>query len=92
MSADAREATTYALYASQSGLSLPDPQYYLDKKQFDSISDAFHAYVVELFLLAGWESGAAASRASEVIDFEQTLAPLFVPKEKLQDPWLPTTA
>ncbi|KAE8894396.1 Endothelin-converting enzyme 1 [Phytophthora fragariae] len=86
VSADAREATTYALYASQSGLSLPDPQYYLDKKKFDPISDAFHAYVVELFLLAGWESGAAASRASAVIGFEQTLAPLFVPKEKLQDP------
>jgi putative endopeptidase len=86
VTADAREATTYALYASQTGLSLPDPQYYLDSEQFDSISDAFHAYVVELFLLAGWESGAAASRASAVIGFEQTLAPLFVPKEKLQDP------
>ncbi|KAL4102611.1 hypothetical protein PRIC1_006355 [Phytophthora ramorum] len=70
----------------QSGLTLPDPQYYLDKKQFDSISDAFHAYVVELFLLAGWGSGEAASRASSVIGFEQTLAPLFVPKEDLQDP------
>ncbi|KAF1775190.1 Metallopeptidase, catalytic domain [Phytophthora cactorum] len=86
VSADAREATRYALYASQTGLSLPDPEYYLDKKQFDSISDAFHAYVMELFLLAGWESGAAASRAASVIGFEQTLAPLFVPKEKLQDP------
>ncbi|GMF11101.1 unnamed protein product [Phytophthora lilii] len=86
VSADAREATTYALYASQNGLSLPDQEYYLDSKQFDSISDAFHAYVVELFLLAGWESGAAASRASAVIGFEQTLAPLFVPKEKRQDP------
>ncbi|KAG7378628.1 hypothetical protein PHYPSEUDO_009813 [Phytophthora pseudosyringae] len=86
VSADAREATTYALYASQTGLSLPDPKYYLDKKQFDSISDAFHAYVVELFILAGWESSAAASRASSVIGFEQTLAPLFVPKEDLQDP------
>ncbi|ETP54768.1 hypothetical protein F442_00602 [Phytophthora nicotianae P10297] len=86
VSADAREATRYALYASQTGLSLPDPEYYLDKKKFDSISDAFHAYVVELFLLAGWESRAAAARAASVIGFEQTLAPLFVPKEKLQDP------
>ncbi|KAF4046363.1 Peptidase family M13 [Phytophthora infestans] len=86
VSADAREATRYALYASQTGLSLPDPAYYLDKKQFDSISDAFHAYVVELFLLAGWKSRAAAARAASVIGFEQSLAPLFVPKEKLQDP------
>ncbi|OWZ01680.1 Endothelin-converting enzyme [Phytophthora megakarya] len=86
VSADAREATRYALFASQTGLSLPDPDYYLDKKKFDAISDAFHAYVVELFLLAGWESRAAAARASSVIGFEQTLAPLFVAKEKLQDP------
>ncbi|POM78626.1 Neprolysin CD1, peptidase family M13, neutral zinc metallopeptidase [Phytophthora palmivora] len=86
VAADAREATTYALYASQTGLSLPDPEYYLNKSKFDAISDAFHAYVMELFLLAGWESRAAASRASSVIGFEQTLAPLFVQKEKLQDP------
>uniref|UniRef100_A0AAV1TP40 Peptidase M13 N-terminal domain-containing protein n=1 Tax=Peronospora matthiolae TaxID=2874970 RepID=A0AAV1TP40_9STRA len=86
VSADAREATAYALYASQTGLSLPDPQYYLDHKMFKSISDAFHAYVVELFSLVGLESHKAASQASSVISFEQTLAPLFVPKEELQDP------
>uniref|UniRef100_A0AAV1TPZ6 Endothelin-converting enzyme 1 n=1 Tax=Peronospora matthiolae TaxID=2874970 RepID=A0AAV1TPZ6_9STRA len=86
VSADAREATAYALYASQTGLSLPDPQYYLDHKMFKSISDAFHAYVVELFSLVGLESHKAASQASSVISFEQTIAPLFVPKEELQDP------
>uniref|UniRef100_M4BLC7 Peptidase M13 C-terminal domain-containing protein n=1 Tax=Hyaloperonospora arabidopsidis (strain Emoy2) TaxID=559515 RepID=M4BLC7_HYAAE len=86
VSADAREATVYALYASQTGLSLPDPQYYLDHKKFETISDAFHAYVVELFSLVGSESREAASQASLVISFEQMLAPLFVPKEKLQDP------
>ena len=58
----------------------------MDRKQFDSISDAFHAYVAKLFVLVGWGSRAAASQASTVIDFEQTLAPLFVPKEKLVDP------
>ena len=84
--ADARESTTYALYASQTGLTLPDPQYYMDHKQFDSISDAFHAYVVEVFSLIGWKSHKAASRASSVIAFEQALAPLFVAKENLQDP------
>ncbi|CAI5727659.1 unnamed protein product [Peronospora destructor] len=86
VNADTREATVYALYASQTGLSLPDPQYYLDHKKFDSVSDAFHAYVVKLFVLVGWGSRAAASQASTVIDFEQTLAPLFVPKEELKDP------
>uniref|UniRef100_A0AAV1TL18 Endothelin-converting enzyme 1 n=1 Tax=Peronospora matthiolae TaxID=2874970 RepID=A0AAV1TL18_9STRA len=86
VSADAREATVYALYAFQTGLSLPDPQYYLDHEKFITISDAFHAYVVELFSLVGSESHEAASQASSVLLFEQTIAPLFVPKEKLQDP------
>ena len=40
----------YALYASQVGLSLADPQYYLNRKQFDSMSDAFYAYAVKLFV------------------------------------------
>ncbi|UIZ24902.1 hypothetical protein KXD40_006751 [Peronospora effusa] len=77
--ADARETTVNALYVSQNGLSLPDLPYYMDRKKFDSISDAFHAYVVKLFMLVGWGSRAAASQASTVIGFEQTLASLFVP-------------
>ncbi|CAI5719784.1 hypothetical protein KXD40_006594 [Peronospora effusa] len=81
--ADAREATVHVLYAWQNGLSLPDIQYYLDRKMFDSISDAFHAYVVKLFVLVGWEPRAAASQASTVIGFEQMLAPLYEP---LDDP------
>ena len=83
---DQRESNTYALHASQTGLSLPSPEYYLDPKEFDSVSAAFHAYIVELFSLVGWDSHEAASQASSVIAFEQTLAPLFVPEEKLQDP------
>ncbi|CAH0482457.1 unnamed protein product [Peronospora belbahrii] len=83
---DARDTTVYVLYASQTGLSLPDPEYYLDEKKFDAIHDAFHAYVMKLFMLVGWESREAALQASAVIGFEQTLAPLFVPKENLRDP------
>uniref|UniRef100_A0AAV1TL33 Endothelin-converting enzyme 1 n=1 Tax=Peronospora matthiolae TaxID=2874970 RepID=A0AAV1TL33_9STRA len=84
--ADSRDATVDALHASQTGLSLPSPEYYLDPKEFASVSAAFHAYIVELFSLVGWDSHNAASQASSVIAFEQILAPLYVPEEKLQDP------
>ncbi|TDH71097.1 hypothetical protein CCR75_005738 [Bremia lactucae] len=83
---DAREATRYALHALQQGLTLPSPQYYLDKKQFDSIKDDFYAYVLTLFQLAGYDANTSASQAASVLSFEQVLAPLYVPKEKLQDP------
>ncbi|CAI5718984.1 unnamed protein product [Peronospora effusa] len=71
--ADARKSTVNALYASQNGLSLPDLPYYMERKKFDSISDAFHAYVVKLFMLVGWGSRAAASQASTVIGFDKRL-------------------
>lgn len=75
-----------SLYVTQTGLSLPDPQYYLDREQFDSVSKAFHAYVEELFSLIGYEPRQAAAQASSVIAFEQKLAPLFVPTTMLEDP------
>ncbi|CAH0514658.1 unnamed protein product [Peronospora belbahrii] len=75
----------YVLYASQTGLSMPGPEYYLDRNQFGSTRDAFHAYVMELFRLVGLELRAAASRASAVVAFEQTLAPLFEQEEQSKD-------
>ncbi|CEG35337.1 endothelin-converting metalloprotease family [Plasmopara halstedii] len=86
VSADAKEATVYALYASQMGLTLPDPEYYLDTKKFATVEDAFHGYITKLFRLVGVEADAAAAQAIAVITFQQQLAPLYVPKEKLQDP------
>uniref|UniRef100_M4B1V1 Peptidase M13 C-terminal domain-containing protein n=1 Tax=Hyaloperonospora arabidopsidis (strain Emoy2) TaxID=559515 RepID=M4B1V1_HYAAE len=83
---DAGEATVYAMYASQSGLTLSDPQSYLDRQRFDAISGALYAYGTQLFSLAGWESRAAALQASSVIGFQQTLAGLFVPRAVLRNP------
>ncbi|TDH71096.1 hypothetical protein CCR75_005735 [Bremia lactucae] len=86
VTADAKEATQYALYATQSGLSLPDPEYYLNKKHFESLREAFFTFVLDLFRLTGFETDAAASHATTVLAFEQLVAPLYVPKETLQDP------
>lgn len=82
ISADAIQTTTYAFSVLPKGLSLPDPQYYLDQAQFDSIRVDFHTYIADFFSLVGWDSKEAASQASTVIAFEQTLAPLFVPQEE----------
>ncbi|CAH0478189.1 unnamed protein product [Peronospora belbahrii] len=85
VSGDDPEVDVYVLYASQTGLSMPGPEYYLDRNQFGSTRDAFHAYVMELFRLVGLELRAAASRASAVVAFEQTLAPLFEQEEQSKD-------
>lgn len=86
VSADERDATTYALYASQTGLSLPDPEYYLDADKFDAIAAQFRAFVKAMFTLAGWDAADAEENAEMVVAFEQKLAALFVPKEQLKDP------
>ncbi|KAL8007638.1 putative peptidase M13, metallopeptidase, catalytic domain superfamily [Plasmopara halstedii] len=86
VSADARAATTYALYVSQTGLSLPDREYYLDKKKYASIRDDFHTYISTLFRLVGLNPDSADALAVAVSRFEKKLAEFHVPKEDLQDP------
>ncbi|DBA05274.1 TPA: hypothetical protein N0F65_007436 [Lagenidium giganteum] len=86
VSPDAKDATTYVLYASQTGLSFPDPQYYLDSAMFDEYKDALHANIKTLFELAQWHPEAADANAQMVINLEQQIAKLFVPKEDLEDP------
>ncbi|TMW65715.1 hypothetical protein Poli38472_008357 [Pythium oligandrum] len=84
--ADAKDATVYALYASQAGLSLPDPDYYLDAKQWKELVDPYKQYISTVFQLAGWSEADAVANQAIVITFEQSLAKIYVEKEKLMDP------
>lgn len=60
---DAKDATAYILYANQSGLGLPDRDYYFDER-FAGQREAYGAYVEQLFELAGVRS---ADRAAETV-------------------------
>jgi putative endopeptidase len=52
VSQDLKNSTSYILYASQGGLSLPDRDYYLkDDEKSKKIREAFIAYIAELQLL-----------------------------------------
>ncbi|KAI9913777.1 hypothetical protein PsorP6_004988 [Peronosclerospora sorghi] len=75
-----------ALYASQTGLTLPDPVYYREPTQYNALRNAFHAYVLTLFRLAGWDDRTATAHTSRVLRFKETLASFYVPKKTLQDP------
>ncbi|HEX8445192.1 MAG TPA: M13 family metallopeptidase [Sphingomonas sp.] len=70
---DDRDPETYIVSLSQSGLGLPDRDYYLksDAKLAEART-AYVAYLIKLFTLAGIADGAA--RAKAVIDFETRLA------------------
>src|SRR5256885_2529854 len=60
---DLKAPDRYAVYLNQSGLGLPDRDYYL-KPEFAAQREAYAAYATRLLTLLGWEDPAgAASRA-----------------------------
>lgn len=72
---DAKNSTMNVLYMSQSGLGLPDRDYYL---KTDSISEdlksKYKAHVAKVFVLLGEEEAKAAELAETVFNVESALA------------------
>ena len=68
---DVREPERYALYLSQSGLGLPDREFYL-REQFAAQKQAYQAYVAKMLGLAGWE--APDTHAAAIVALETGLA------------------
>lgn len=57
----------------QSGLGLPDRDYYFgDDQQLRAVRDAYSAHITRLFGLVGWQNGSAA--ASRIAELEHRLA------------------
>ena len=70
---DARAPENYVIVTAQSGISLPDRDYYLkDDPKLETVRTAYKAYLAKLFTLAG-ESNADA-RANAVFEFEKAVA------------------
>jgi putative endopeptidase len=68
---DEKNPDRYAVYLGQSGLGLPDRDYYLTPA-FAEKKKAYQAYVARLLELSGWANPQAASAA--VVDFETRIA------------------
>ena len=70
---DAKNSSEYALYLSQSGLGLPDRDYYLkDDEKFTKIRASYEQYITDILAKSGVEN--AADAAKSVIAFESALA------------------
>ena len=68
---DAKNATEYTLYATQSGLGLPDRDYYFEES-FANVRDKYGEYITTLYDLAEMDGSAEASQT--VMDIETGLA------------------
>jgi predicted metalloendopeptidase len=60
---DAKDPTQYIMYLSQSGLGLPNKEYYFDEgENFQTIRDEYLKHIEKMYQLAGLEDGAAAAK------------------------------
>src|SRR5436305_494341 len=80
---DLKAPDRYSVYLNQSGLGLPDRDYYL-KPEFAAQREAYAAYATQLLTLLGWSDPAGA--ASGAIAFESAIAEDGWDKTKLRDP------
>jgi len=71
VSEDQKDPTRHTLYASQSGLGLPDRDYYL-KDAFKDKKEKYHGYVARMLDMVGWP--AASKRADEIVALETRIA------------------
>ena len=80
---DLKAPERYAVYLNQSGLGLPDRDYYL-KPEFAAQRQAYADYATQLLTLIGWDDPAGA--AARAIAFETKIAEDSWDKTKLRDP------
>ncbi|MBM3997995.1 MAG: M13 family metallopeptidase [Planctomycetes bacterium] len=85
VSPDAKKSDEYAIYLTQSGLSLPDRDYYSsDEERFRRIREALAKYVRDLMAEAGFTQ--ADRIAKNVVDLETRIAESHWDRVQNRDP------
>lgn len=80
---DQKNPNVYAVYLQQSGLGLPDRDYYLNP-DFDAQRTAYRNYAEKMLGLIGWRDADRA--ADDVVAFETRLAQASWTKPEQRDP------
>jgi endothelin-converting enzyme/putative endopeptidase len=81
---DLKNPTRYAAYASQSGLGMPNRDYYLLKgEKYDTYRKAYRDYIVTIEKLAGINE--AEARADRIIALETQIAKIHWTPEQSRD-------
>ena len=89
--ADAKSPDRYAVYLGQSGLGLPDRDYYLEAS-FAAKKAKYQAYIAQMLKLSGWHDAEAMAKA--VVAFETRIAQASWSRVQERDPdktYNPTT-
>ncbi|MGB2741891.1 MAG: M13-type metalloendopeptidase [Cognaticolwellia sp.] len=84
ISVDAKDSTRYATHVWQSGLGLPDKDYYFnDTERFEKLRAGYIAHIENMFNLAGLKDGKAA--AQTIMALETKLAGFHWSKVESRD-------
>ena len=84
MSPDLKDPTRYTIYTGQSGLGMPNRDYYLlTGAKYDGYRAAYRAYVIKLQALAGIPD--AAAKADRIIALETAIAKIHWTPERERD-------
>ena len=84
---DQKDASHYIAAVSQSGLTLPDRDYYLsDDAHMQEVRTKYHDYIVTLMKLAGDSPARAEKTAADVLRIETALAKASMPRDQMRDP------
>lgn len=85
--ADAHDAAHYMVWLVQSGLGMPDRDYYTEQgPSADSLRTAYVDHIAKILTLSGEEPAAAATDAGRVISLESELAKASTRRVDLRDP------
>ena len=81
---DAKDPDTYAMWLYQSGLSLPDKDYYFkDEEKYVAFRDALKTYIADLLTLAGYEN--TEQQAEAVLALETLIADKHLTRVESRD-------
>ena len=82
---DKKKSTEYALYFSQSGITLPDRDFYLvDNPIYESARKELRKYIVDM--LVAFDQPDAEGAADRIYELEKQLAEVFWQRERNRDP------
>ena len=84
---DRRDTTRHQLGLWQSGLGMPERDFYLsDGSNFPAVRTAYKAYITRLLVLAGRSEADAAAAADRVFAFERAIAETHATRAENRDP------
>jgi putative endopeptidase len=84
---DFKDPDTNIVFMGQSGLGLPDRDYYLDEDADKvKIREAYVPHVARMLGYIGYGAADAAAAADRVMAFETKLAEISIPRVELKDP------